>query len=306
MVWLRKLWNLKIPPKVKNFLWHATTNCLPSKSLLRMKRVPVNDMCPSCNSLPETTLHTLVSCPYAQLCWSTVHTQPVRGEFHSFYEWLLLIFNQQKKENILTTVMTCWMIWKHRNELVWNQRRLEISEIVESAKSILNQWNSVQDRTFDRFMAFMNHNDGAERWHTPMTNRVKINADAALFEDTNSFSYAFIARDHEGKLVEAHSRSLRGRPGPDLAEAIGIREALSWVKNNSCDDAIVESDCLQVVQAIRSSISCLSYLGRVVQECRDLLASLSYKNVCFGFIKRSANKVAHFLARNHCSGADRI
>lgn len=46
--------------------------------------------------------------------------------------------------------------------------------------------------------------------------------------------------------------------------------------------------------------------GRVVQECRDLLASLRNNYVCFRFVKRSANKVAHFLARNHCSGADRI
>lgn len=100
-----------------------------------------------------------------------------------------------------------------------------------------------------------------------MTNRVKINADAALFEDNNSYSHAFIVRDHEGKLVEARSRSLTGQPSSDLAEEIDIIEALSWVKNNGCNSAIVESDCLQVVQTIHSLISCLSYLGRVVQEC---------------------------------------
>lgn len=31
----RKLWNLKIPPKVKNFLWRAAANCLPTKDLLK-------------------------------------------------------------------------------------------------------------------------------------------------------------------------------------------------------------------------------------------------------------------------------
>lgn len=30
----RKLWILKIPPKVKNFPWHACSNCLPIKDML--------------------------------------------------------------------------------------------------------------------------------------------------------------------------------------------------------------------------------------------------------------------------------
>ncbi|WOG96664.1 hypothetical protein DCAR_0416000 [Daucus carota subsp. sativus] len=43
----RKLWNPKIPPKVKNFLWRASTNCLPTKDLLRSKRVQVINLCPT-------------------------------------------------------------------------------------------------------------------------------------------------------------------------------------------------------------------------------------------------------------------
>lgn len=46
----RKLWNLKIPAKVKNFLWRAASNCLPTKDTLREKQVPVNLLCPVCNT----------------------------------------------------------------------------------------------------------------------------------------------------------------------------------------------------------------------------------------------------------------
>ena len=62
---------------------------------------------------------------------------------------LQLVFWQQDKERIHIAVMVCWMIWKHRNELVWNQHRSEITEAVESTYSILSQWDDVQDRTFD-------------------------------------------------------------------------------------------------------------------------------------------------------------
>lgn len=142
----RKLWNLKIPPKVKSFLWRASTNCLPTKDLLRSKRVHVTHICPTCNEFPETTLHTLVLCSFANICWQRVLQQPVTSTFTSFQEWLQLVFEQQQLSEVHTTVMICWIIWKQRNELVWNQHSLEVAEVVESAYSILNQWTSVQDK----------------------------------------------------------------------------------------------------------------------------------------------------------------
>lgn len=65
----------------------------------------------------------------------------------------------------------------------------------------------------------------------------------------------------------------------------------------------IESECLQVVQFIRSSKTSPSYLGRVVKECRKLLVSLKDQNILFRFVKRSANNVAHYLARYSCSAA---
>lgn len=61
----RKLWNLKISPKVKQFLWRACSQCLPTKDQLLMKRVPINAMCAMCNGHQEIVLHVLVQCAYA-------------------------------------------------------------------------------------------------------------------------------------------------------------------------------------------------------------------------------------------------
>lgn len=82
---------------------------------------------------------------------------------------------------------------------------------------------------------------------------------------------------------------------------MSIREALSWIKKEDRRYIIVESDYLQIVQVIRSSFLCFSYLGEVINECRVFLAKLKFK-----FVKRSVNKVAHFLARQNCSEADPI
>lgn len=42
----KRMWNLKIPPKVKNLMWHATSGCLPTKVQLRTKQVNIDDLCP--------------------------------------------------------------------------------------------------------------------------------------------------------------------------------------------------------------------------------------------------------------------
>ncbi|KAL8108560.1 hypothetical protein AgCh_024870 [Apium graveolens] len=301
----RKLWNLKIPPKVKNFLWRASSNCLPTKDLLRQKQVQISALCPVCNDHNENTFHSLVSCSFATSVWSRLNLSLIVGEFNCFPDWLQLVFDQQRLEDVHLIVMVCWMMWKNRNDLVWNQHCLDSAEVLESATSVLNQWRSVQDKTFDRFMGYMTQEDGEEHWYKPQINSVKINTDAAIFKESDSYSYVFVVRDHDGSLVEAKARCRRGSISPDLAEALGIREALSWLKNTNYANAVVESDCLQVVQAIQSSFICFSYLGRVVSECRNLLVSLSDKNVSFNFVKRSANKVAHYLARYNYSIADR-
>ncbi|XP_074342024.1 uncharacterized protein LOC141679422 [Apium graveolens] len=271
----RKIWNLKIPPKIKSFSWRASTNCLPTRDTLLTKRVPVIITCPVCNDYPESCLHIFTQCAYVESVWGKLDISFDMDNINYFSEWLDWVFQHYNKEKVLDIVM------------------------------------GVQDRTFDRSLGYISAEDGDEHWTLPPANSVKINTDVAIFEENSNFSFAFVVRDHRGSLIEVRTRCLRGSPNPDLAEALGIREALSWIKNEDQHDVILESDCLQNVQvqnvqAIRSSFTCLSYLGRVIKDCRELLVSLSEKNVKFKFVKRSVNKVAHFLARQNCSLADRI
>lgn len=82
---------------------------------------------------------------------------------------------------------------------------------------------------------------------------------------------------------------------------MGIREALSWIKDKSLTNVIVETDCLVAIQAIRSSEQMLSYFGRIIERCKTLLRKLEDKGVILRFVKRSAN-----LASCSHSISDRI
>lgn len=163
--------------------------------------------------------------------------------------------------------MICWEIWRNINEVVWNQKGEESDKVVDSAKLIFNQWFNVQDVSFDNSLGFMTPEDDREHWECPKEGTVKINTDAAIFSDSNQYSYSMIARNHAGELMEAKASCKQGKVDPELAEAIGIREALSWLKGKPWTEVTMETNCLIVVQALRCSSVRLSYLGRVLDEC---------------------------------------
>ena len=222
----RRLWNLKIPPKTKNFLWSAARECLPTKSQLRMKHLDVDPSCPFCQKEIETIPHILVSCEFSARVWHLSGLGVSTSAPASFSTWLDAEFDKSLEEQMTLIAMVSSAIWHCRNQLVWNQRHLAAPEVVRLAKSVLGQWASAQDRTADLSLGNLQPEDGASRWCAPKEGVLKINTDASLFNDHNCFSFCCVARDHLSSFIEAVTICRRGQVTPEVAEALGIKEAL--------------------------------------------------------------------------------
>lgn len=201
--------------------------------------------------------------------------------------------------------MLCWALWKSRNELLLNKKGLDAFEVVTMERIVLEQWKNAQDHTFDLSLGLLKTLDGVAKWHPSSPGGLKINTNSTRFIQPDRFSLGVITRDHSKDLLEAKARCVRGSVEPDLAEAINIREALSWIKYRRWSKVEVESDSLVSVQSIRSSTMLLSYFGRVIQECRQLLFDLKYNEVSIKFVKRSADAATHSLAKSTCIVSDR-
>lgn len=119
----------------------------------------MNEVFPTCNDAAESILHTLVLCPFAECCRSAT-ALPNFIRFQTFHDWLHMLFEHNDKNSVLTSVMLYWMLWKNRNDLVWNQRCLAVSEVLNSAVSTLNQWQYVQDTNFDHSLGLLTPEDG--------------------------------------------------------------------------------------------------------------------------------------------------
>ncbi|XP_062099802.1 uncharacterized protein LOC133805647 [Humulus lupulus] len=302
----RRLWHLKIPPKAKNFLWQAAKECLPTRVQLQTRHVLVDPLCPFCQTEQETIGHVLVSCDFSGLCWRQAGLAISTMITGSFSEWLSAQFARFSGDQRADIAMICWALWHCRNQLVWQQKHLSPSDVLLLARTTLSQWVGAQDRAVNLSLGLLIPTDGAVKWSLPKEGFMKINTDAGLFESLNCFSFSCVARDHRGLFCEARVSCRRGMVSPEVAEVLGIKEALSWVKNANWDHVEIESDSMVAVQAIRSSVDMCSYFGRLVRECRQFLIDLKPKDVSVTFIRRSANALAHCLAKATSIVSDRV
>nr|GLL49714.1 uncharacterized protein LOC109185201 [Ipomoea trifida] len=82
-------------------------------------------------------------------------------------------------------------------------------------------------------------------WVPTLLGKFKCNVDAALHNDV--VHYGAIIRDSEGRFVAARSGHLLCDKDPYLAEALAVKEALTWLKERELSHVILESDCLNGV-----------------------------------------------------------
>ncbi|KAM6563384.1 hypothetical protein CsatB_023382 [Cannabis sativa] len=221
---------------------------------------------------------------------------------HSFLDWCISNFQRMEKEDRELLVAVAWAIWNARNDRVWQNKIKTVENIVTSAKGYLSQWKNAHSSGLELLSAGLNQGDGAEHWVPPIENNVNVNVDAAIFEASRQFGVCWVARDSRGLLINGHTKLFNVQATLELAEAVGIWEALSWIKSSGLQQVVLETDCLSVVQALRSSIVMISTFGQVINECKALLNDL--RTVSVYFICRSANTVAHELARASVSFPD--
>ncbi|XP_074374107.1 uncharacterized protein LOC141714488 [Apium graveolens] len=228
-------------------------------------------------------------------------------------EWDLdiikVIFNVRDQEAILNTVFNdngeedvnalCPVCHEDNESIIHSLVHCSYARLCWSLVNVDAQVGLYSD--FKTWMG--NVADAKKQAVNPQPNAVKVLVDAAVFEDKDAVGFGLIARDSEGALIQAKSIIRKNSVSPVLAEAMAIKEALSWIDEMHWQESTVVSDCLVVVQAIRSKTPMRSQFGSVIEECRSQLRRLN--KVSLYHVKRSANMVAHQLARESYSYPDR-
>ena len=209
-------------------------------------------------------------------------------------EWLFKLIKTQNKEVIGKISVVLWAIWIQRNNQYWNGSHESAMRTVYLALEFLFDWISIQEgvTTVSQVIPF----PVQQHWKRPLPGFVKCNIDAAVFREEGKSSWGIVVRDSQGLFLHAASRVVNGLFHVRELETMGLREALSWIKQLGLKRVIFETDSLQVVQALQNRDVDFSEFGALIKDCLSLLQGEHYFSVAF--TKRQNNVVAHILARN--------
>ncbi len=63
------IWRVKVPHKIRVFMWRACSSILSTKTSLFKRGVTSSSLCPICLDDAETVLHSLWDCGFTKECW---------------------------------------------------------------------------------------------------------------------------------------------------------------------------------------------------------------------------------------------
>ena len=135
---LNRVWNSKLPLKLRIFLWQITHNKLPTGGELKKRKWKGNPCCNICNAL-ETTDHIFFSCIVAKFLWScfkeALGWDRIPVGWQDFLDnWIPLGCKDYNAKLFLLTMVT-WALWTSRNKRA-NEGRFHETQLTFYTKQI--------------------------------------------------------------------------------------------------------------------------------------------------------------------------
>ena len=139
----RRIWRSRIPLKIRVFLWLLLRRRLITRSL-RQRLVPHSSAeYAMCRAILEDCDHLFARCPFAQAVWTM--TRVVRPRLSSMEDfWRSMADGPYRRGAEWHLIFaTLWVIWNHRNEVIFKGRTPSADAVVHEAGGLVYSWNRV-------------------------------------------------------------------------------------------------------------------------------------------------------------------
>ncbi|KAL4600037.1 hypothetical protein ACB092_11G169100 [Castanea dentata] len=207
------------------------------------------------------------------------------------------VFGRRACRNILPTRMEA----ETKIHALWNcgmARDVWVGCSARLQKCVGDQADMLQLMEFRRAntqLATSSRTSNLTRWRPPPLARFKLSFDASIFKDMGGIGIEAIICNYNGEVMVA--LSAKGPPVAcnEEAKVLACRRAVEFAVECGFIELVIKGDNHSIMSYLSLRKGLSSRLGQILQDMVCMINSLRWSQVLF--VKRSANTVAHALAR---------
>ena len=217
------LWKVKVPSKIRIFLWRLAKHSLPIGAVLHHRKMAQCSVCFFCG-MEDSWRHSLLECTMVRCIWTLEKKETVEllSEIleNDAKPWLDIMTEILPQEDVIRVAVTLWAIWYARRKAIHEnvyQSPLSTHNFVDKLVSELGEEAHVQRpqaRVRERRTASI----------VPSSGFIKINVNATLSKNVSMASTATIVRDEDGCFMGASALVLRGIVDPEVMESTYVEK----------------------------------------------------------------------------------
>ncbi|XP_073120688.1 uncharacterized protein [Henckelia pumila] len=265
--WWTKIWNLKIPPKMKIFNWRAIHNFLPTKFNLASHHIPVIDQCSMCHSLVTSNSHAMFFCRISKPVWKFGIFWDLLGlcQRSSFIDIIYGISNYFFDDDLGVFCAMSWAIWreickrKHDSSLVCSLVK------VDWVCTVIMEFKGAHLNVNLQSVGLVEARNA--RWVKPPAGHFRLDVDVGFNEDKGKFSIGAIIQDDFGKIITAKESPIRNPGSVFRGELWAILHGL-WL---CISNVWIFFDSLEATRVVMGKFDFLGPEGNLISEIKELL-----------------------------------
>lgn len=153
--WYKNVWNLKVAPKVKMFVWKALKGAIPVGTRLVERHMNIDPRCKRCGQ-PKSIIHLLFHCTHAQKVWDFAPftgTYDFRGTIDLRTNWPTICTLPCAPPTGITSGQLSpwilWALWKDKNKLYFKGHSVSPEDSILTAITAAREWTTNQSNEKD-------------------------------------------------------------------------------------------------------------------------------------------------------------